>query len=585
MKLFGSLVAIEKLEVSAAGGDPGTNVLGDVGEVGQAGRFLLGSNLVTPLGDATGGEAIGNWQLETQDPELFAGLRALNPFMASGETPFLSDLADGGASPYGLVAPYGLIDAGLFNEPVATALFGAPDEHAPLFAYAPDNARAALVRVDVGPAGFGFGGDFLGYDLVLLVNLTDQAVSRPQLQAGRLADLTPLKTYVPASLSQPASQQDMDELPGLAVYATLVPEDTRFLAIAESADGIDLYASTDELADGQVLYMAPPALLATVDQSLAPSGTEKGGHSWQRLGVVNVETQEAEVEVSITHATPGILAADGIRLRQVDKAVLSKLELLRLDGNPLGNRAHEFFLPDVPDVPEVPEARLVVINTDDTDDYDPTITGDDEYPDLFYGTPFDSVSANGVTTFYVHGDLHIGPDQIRVEGSNAVSIVVGNDILIDAGAVFDVSAVGEQPGPGGGSAAAGGLGGEGGEGGDGGDPGENGGSGGNKGAGGLWSGSSGHAGDPGGDGVAGKEGAAGQTGADGAAGQGDALNNPDGYGTGGLGGSGGTGGEPGDVAEGGAGGAGGASRRCQWPRRFVRAGVARSVWFYRQVGG
>jgi len=52
---------------------------------------------------------------------------------------------------------------------------------------------AALVRVDFGPEGFGFGADFTGYDLVLFVNLTDQALANPQLRAGEHAALSPLR--------------------------------------------------------------------------------------------------------------------------------------------------------------------------------------------------------------------------------------------------------------------------------------------------------------------------------------------------------------------------------------------------------
>ena len=51
----------------------------------------------------------------------------------------------------------------------------------------------------------------------------------------------------------------------------------------------------------------------------------------------------------------------------------------------------------------------------------------------------------------IDGDLHIPGDTIKVVGSRALSIQASNDVFIDEGAVFDLSASGTEPGPGGGT--------------------------------------------------------------------------------------------------------------------------------------
>ena len=55
-----------------------------------------------------------------------------------------------------------------------------------------------------------------------------------------------------------------------------------------------------------------------------------------------------------------------------------------------------------------------------------------------------------MATMRIEGDLHIPAATIKVVGSRALSIQVSDDVSIDPGAVFDLSASGSQPGPGGG---------------------------------------------------------------------------------------------------------------------------------------
>src|SRR5262249_13636823 len=61
-----------------------------------------------------------------------------------------------------------------------------------------------------------------------------------------------------------------------------------------------------------------------------------------------------------------------------------------------------------------------------------------------------SYDSQGVATFYIPGDLEIGPDTITIVGSRPAALVVGDNVAIDPNAVIDASAVGAISGPGGG---------------------------------------------------------------------------------------------------------------------------------------
>jgi len=166
-----------------------------------------------------------------------------------------------------------------------------------------------------------------------------------------------------------------------------------------------------------------------------------------------------------------------------------------------------------------------------------TITGDDGNADTFYGTRFSaSELANGIAEFVVYGDLVVPAfDTIKVQGSRAVSLLVGNDVIINPGATIDLSAQGRNPGPGGG---AGGLGGSAGEGATVGGTGGKAGGGGSGGA----AGSSGGVGLPSGSGGKGADGTDGTAGQPGQAGfQNTQAGSAGGAGAGGDGGAGGSG--------------------------------------------
>lgn len=95
-----------------------------------------------------------------------------------------------------------------------------------------------------------------------------------------------------------------------------------------------------------------------------------------------------------------------------------------------------------------------------------TVTGDgDNDPRAIFGQPFTARPNNGVVEFIVAGDLAVPSVRITVSGAAPALLVVGGDLTVASGAVFDVSAQGQTAGSGGGLGGAGQSGGGGGTGG------------------------------------------------------------------------------------------------------------------------
>jgi uncharacterized delta-60 repeat protein len=94
------------------------------------------------------------------------------------------------------------------------------------------------------------------------------------------------------------------------------------------------------------------------------------------------------------------------------------------------------------------QSFTVTINTNSL-----TISGDgDGDPTAFFGTPFTTEIVDGIARFTVFGDLVIGGETtIRGTGSRPFSIVVTNDVVIGEHVTFDVSAINQTAGPGGGT--------------------------------------------------------------------------------------------------------------------------------------
>ena len=190
---------------------------------GDAGRFIGGSNTPDPLFAL----------LEAQDQINIDGSRDANPFISGGSfpTPFVPDLVDG-AEIYGLTG------------------LDAPTDFAAVVAAAGPNDLVVLQRLDVGPAGFD--DDFLGFDMLVMMNVTDAAVADVELGVGAGGFQTDLLTRGFANNPAVGGSGGPQTLAGLTageVWATLVPSTITHFNI--SADGWT--NSTTNLANGQTL--------------------------------------------------------------------------------------------------------------------------------------------------------------------------------------------------------------------------------------------------------------------------------------------------------------------------------------------
>jgi len=91
--------------------------------------------------------------------------------------------------------------------------------------------------------------------------------------------------------------------------------------------------------------------LFQVDQQTAPSDEALGGQPWDKLGVVNVTCDPADisaacgdVRVGLSASDYGLVAADAVRLRAFRSPTLLGLTL---NANPLNNAAHEMYLDEL----------------------------------------------------------------------------------------------------------------------------------------------------------------------------------------------------------------------------------------------
>ena len=234
MKLAGTVVDAGGASVAASGG-PG-------GQTGADGRFILSSNVA----GGSPGSVVG------ASSSTFAGPRAANPFITTGaQTAFIADLV-GGAELFGLLAG---IDA---NSPEILGLLGA----------IPSDAVGALLRLDLGPTGYG--DDYAGFDMLLLVNLLGQVLNAPMLGI----DPTDSNPGFLVALMQGGYQNDplfggagdavLGSLSAFGIYATLVPEGgTMFNASAAGASGVS----------GRILGNGDAAFLLAAANGVPEPGT------------------------------------------------------------------------------------------------------------------------------------------------------------------------------------------------------------------------------------------------------------------------------------------------------------------------
>ncbi|MBM4020308.1 MAG: PEP-CTERM sorting domain-containing protein [Planctomycetes bacterium] len=209
---------------------------------GANGKFVVGRNTT----DAWSPTLTGSTRLNMADGAGHnLGTRNVNPFVFgfATQTPYVPGLA-GGAEVFGM-----------------TLLQSTDAAIASMLTDVPDGAKGALILMDTGPAGLGQNWD--GFDMLLLVNLTDTALAGPRLGIGR--DRYLLDTLVGGYERDPAfggaGYDWLAELPARGVYATLVPEEiSRFNCAFDNAR--DPWAWIDTMAYGTPLYAIPePATL------------------------------------------------------------------------------------------------------------------------------------------------------------------------------------------------------------------------------------------------------------------------------------------------------------------------------------
>jgi hypothetical protein len=106
-----------------------------------------------------------------------------------------------------------------------TTLSSADPAIASMLTDAPTEAEFAMILMDEGPTGLGQSWD--GFDMLLLVNLTDESLTGPRLGVGKqgylLSALVGGFEYDPA-FGGSGYYDLLTELPAHGVYATLVPQ-------------------------------------------------------------------------------------------------------------------------------------------------------------------------------------------------------------------------------------------------------------------------------------------------------------------------------------------------------------------------
>ena len=227
-----------------------------VGSGFSAGRVAIASNTANgpALTTSTAVENFGGQQ------------RTANPFINGNPlTPFIADLLGGAEG-------YGLLDGINANSVDFNAIR----------ASAPGNALGALARFDLGPSGFS--DNYLGFDMLLLINLSDQIFSDPKLgvtsgASGNAPLLQSLLTGGFASLTEfgGAGASVLGALNPFGIYATLVPEGTAYFGasiIGSAIRNVSLANGDFEylLAASSVAPVAEPTTLALIVLGLVGLG-------------------------------------------------------------------------------------------------------------------------------------------------------------------------------------------------------------------------------------------------------------------------------------------------------------------------
>ena len=201
----------------------------------------------------------------------FAGPCDDSAFIAGGAsscTPLITGLVGGPAAA-------GLLDLTLDPEdPEVT-------EDATLLdavASAPEGAHLALLRMDVGPTGYDE--VFEGFDMLLLLNLTDAPLGSPAL--GIDPEELHTEFMVPLTTGFEV-KEDLPELAAHSVYALLIPEDGTIFNLSYTAevDGemVEVVASGLRVETDGRSFIPEPNVLATLGAGFLPRRRRRRRHS------------------------------------------------------------------------------------------------------------------------------------------------------------------------------------------------------------------------------------------------------------------------------------------------------------------
>lgn len=207
------------------------------------GQFLYGSNTATVAPTQVG---IGNTIANS------IGTRGTNPYLSEAPlTPFIAGML-GGADTYGL-APQGTLLSALTT----------PDGMLrTLAANAPVNALASIVRMDI-PEGFD---QYVGYDLVVFINLTSMPLADPRMGLTASPDSMFAAPLAFGGVGSNATFQKFEgggslrsigAIPAQGIFVTLVPKsDARF--VNASLGGSVANVAGESLNEGDAYYITLP---------------------------------------------------------------------------------------------------------------------------------------------------------------------------------------------------------------------------------------------------------------------------------------------------------------------------------------
>jgi hypothetical protein len=193
IKLLGS-------EVTGAGFTVDTDGSSTAGR----GRFIVGTNIASNFAPI----------VQHSKQEDFLGMTRANPFVMGGPaTPLIPGLV-AGAEAFGL-----------------TSLSSTAPDFDAVHANAPGGAIAALVRLDIGPTGYG--DEFTDHDALVLINLKDAPIFAPALGAGG-SHLQPLLAGGFATIPEfgGTGPTILSSLAAGAVYITLIPSAVTDVSVA-----------------------------------------------------------------------------------------------------------------------------------------------------------------------------------------------------------------------------------------------------------------------------------------------------------------------------------------------------------------